>query len=881
MVMVVPLAQARAVERFGGKAAQLAALTDVQGVRVPSGFVISAEAFWQLLEQNLPAGQWPERLLAGPASERRGDRLEAIRQRVLDVSLDAGLWAEIVAAYEALGGGLVAVRSSALHEDTKGASAAGLQETILGVSGLEALARAVKTCFGSIYRERALEYLARRTSRTGPIGVAVVVQRLVRAERAGVLFTVDPVGRDPRVMMVEAARGLGCSVVDGSIAPDVYWIDRDTGAVRTCSVGDQHFAVRVHGDRLERRPLEAGEATRPVLGSEELATLARTGRAIERAAGEPRDIEWAFENGTLWVLQARPIVGVNHHRDDRETWVWSNVNVGEALPGVATPLTWSIAAAFSDTGFRRAFGALGCTVPPDVELVGQFHGRIYLNLSHFMRIASQVPLLDPRMLLEFGGGGGLELLENQVPRGSWGRFLSRAPWVAARFVFENAALSHRLEKFERYFEEQRRWFESTDWTSLSNCQLADVLSRLESLLDRTGALMLTCASGSLSSTIALRMLLRALVPEHASRLERELVTGNADLESAAPGIALIHIAELARREPAARQVILDTDPARLTVESLPEGGPTRRAFEAFLRAYGYRAVREAELSTPRWREDPQMPFATIRAQLERADTEALMRLEKQLETRAQAERELERILSPVAWSVARHLLARTRRFVRLRERMRARVTEVLGFFRSLALEVSARIARKHPAAGTDAAFFLRVEELRAYLRGELTDVVPLVLARRADMARDLARPDPPPVFVGSPPPVPPLEVPTGDCLHGVAASAGCVTGTVRVLRDPAEGARLRPGEILVAPVADVGWTPLFLMAAAVVTELGGALSHAAVVAREYGVPAVVNVRGATRALTTGDTVRVDGDRGTVEVLARAGRSAADSFEARQ
>jgi pyruvate,water dikinase len=867
MALVEPLARARAVARFGGKAAQLAALTGVPGVHVPPGFAIAAEVFWQLLEDSLPAGQWPERLLAGPEAERRGDRLAAIRERILAAPIPPRAWSEIVAAWRALGGSTVAVRSSALHEDSEEASAAGLQETILGVTGEEALARAVKTCFGSLYRERTLAYLARRGAK-GRIGLAVVVQRLVEADKAGVLFTIDPLGRDGSVMVVEAAHGLGCSVVDGSIAPDVYRLDRTTGMVRERHVGDKRFAMRAREGGLERISLTPEEATRPAVEPEELAQLAQTGRAIEHAVGSARDIEWAFERGTLWILQARPIVGAQGARDDRLTWVWSNVNVGEALPGVATPLTWTVAVAFSELGFRRAFGSLGLTVPADAELVGQFHGRIYLNLTQFMRIASQVPMLDPRLLLEFGGGGGLEMLERQVQRGSWGRFLLRAPVTGARFVAENAALTRRLERFEHDFAEYRRAFEARDLGALSLPALGDVLDELGELLDRTGGLMLTCASGSLSSIVALRGLLHLRAPRQAMRLERELLTGNADLESAAPGIALVYLGELARREPAAREVILRTEPAAMRLEMLPEGGPTRRAFEAFLRAYGYRAAREAELTTPRWREEPQVLFATIRAQLERGDTQALARVEKQFETRAWAERELEAMLPPPARAVARHLLARTRRFVRLRERMRARVTEVLGFYRTLALEISRRIEAREPGAGPDAAFFLRLDEVRAFLRGELTDVGPLVAARRADVARDRARPDPPPVFVGAPPPVAPPVVQSGDSLRGVAASPGSLEGTVRVLRDPAEGASLKPGEVLVVPVADVGWTPLFLMAAAVVTELGGALSHAALVAREYGVPAVVNVAGATRALATGDRVRVDGDRGVVQVLQR-------------
>jgi pyruvate,water dikinase len=169
-----------------------------------------------------------------------------------------------------------------------------------------------------------------------------------------------------------------------------------------------------------------------------------------------------------------------------------------------------------------------------------------------------------------------------------------------------------------------------------------------------------------------------------------------------------------------------------------------------------------------------------------------------------------------------------------------------------------------------------LDELRAFLKSETVDIASLVSVRRADFARDLARPDPPPTFVGFPPPVAAPSVPASARLTGIAASPGCVVATARVLRAPSEGGALRPGEVLVAPVADVGWTPLFLAAAAVVTELGGALSHAALVAREYGVPTVVNVSGATRAIQSGDRLRVDGDRGVVEIVERVAASDAQA-----
>ncbi len=216
--------------------------------------------------------------------------------------------------------------------------------------------------------------------------------------------------------------------------------------------------------------------------------------------------------------------------------------------------------------------------------------------------------------------------------------------------------------------------------------------------------------------------------------------------------------------------------------------------------------------------------------------------------------------------------------MRLRERLRGYVTEVLGMFRRVALDASARIARSEPDAGDDAAFFLTLDELHPVLRGEMPRTVALVRQRRRQYARDCAQPDPPDTFVGYPPPAPPPP-PTMDALAGLGASSGIVEGVARIVSAPADAAALSPGEVLVAPYADVGWSPLFLVASAVVTDLGGPLSHAAIVLREYGVPAVVNVKVGTRVLHDGDRIRVDGDAGIVYVLEPAPVASADVAEA--
>jgi pyruvate,water dikinase len=387
--------------------------------------------------------------------------------------------------------------------------------------------------------------------------------------------------------------------------------------------------------------------------------------------------------------------------------------------------------------------------------------------------------------------------------------------------------------------------------------------------------MLTCASSNLGAHLALRVMLERVAPVDADRLSQSLTRGIRDVDSARPGIAIMHVAALARREPAARAAIeLDSTTG---LDAIPEGA-TRRALQSFLELYGERAVREAELSTSRWKEDVRpvlkMLRAALRTEAERADA-AVER------AKAQADAEMARLVSTlgiVEQTFTRHLVVRAQRSARLRERMRGWVTRVLGMLREAALDADRRLLRRDPdleldwravlgagpsPASMPSAFLLTVDELVGALRSPSTSIAALVRARRAELARDQARPDPPATFVGAPPPV--LLPPSGGpVLRGLPASPGVVEGRARVLIRETEMDELQPGEILVVHTTDVGWTPLFLVAAGLVTELGGPLSHAAVVAREYGVPSVVNVVGATRIFRTGDTLRVDGDRGTVE-----------------
>jgi phosphohistidine swiveling domain-containing protein len=856
----------------GGKAARLAWLVR-QGFNVPRAVVLPVEAFAQTIRE-LPAGCEPRALLRVANGRAGVQRAAEARQSILNATLPRGLEDELAALWGEMGSSSpwgLAVRSSATCEDGEIVSMAGLAESLLGVRGAVDLAEAVRQVWASIASGRALAYLAARGVRD--VGMAIIVQRVVEARAAGVMFTRSPDARARGTdceRIVNAGLGLGAPVVNGATTPDVLRID-SRGRLVEAIVAHKPRATVIGDDGLTEKAVTSPDS--PALGRERIADLAEIAARLEKLESVAWDVEFACDADRTWVVQARPATGHGYPEGGDGVTVWSNVNVGEALPGVATPFTWSVAGAFSEAGFRRAFAALGCRVPKHARLVGNVHGRIYLNLSQFMRIAAQVPFLDPRTLVELGGGWGGDELAVQVEDVSRGGFYARLPLTASRLLREQLALDESVREFEAFAEKQWRAQSALDLAILPDDGVARRLRDIQGLLERTGTMMLTCASGTLGTHLALKTMLERVAPLDAERLTQSLTSGIHDLESARPGIGLMHVVGLARREPDARAALERESTTGL--DAIPDG-PTRRALLSFLELYGDRAIREAELSTPRWKEDPRPVLRLLRAAL-RTDEQ---RVERTLgRARAHADSDMARLVPKLNFlqqTAIRHLVARSQRAARLRERMRAWVTRVLGMLRAASLDADRRLLRRDPELQSDwrkfttaggqpvpSVFFLTIDETFDALRAARADVAALVRARRAELARDQARPDPPATFVGTPPPV--VLPPAGrDVMRGLPASAGVVEGRARVLFREEDMDSLQPGEVLVVHTTDVGWTPLFLVAAGVVTELGGPLSHAAVVAREFGVPTVVNVVGATRVLRTGDVLRVDGDRGTVE-----------------
>jgi pyruvate,water dikinase len=802
-------------------------------------------------------------------------RLQSIAERVREATLPQDVVRSVSDALLAMtdeGATGFAVRSSAMHEDQEGASAAGMHSTLLNLMREDEVFEAIKACWASLFRPRVLSYL-RALGEDVPVSIGVVIQAMVPSEVSGVLFTANPLTGDAGEVVINAAYGLGSSVVDGRVTPDTYRVDKATGQLRDQIIGDKaQQAVLEPSGGLREVAVSAAQRECPALSEQQLLHLTDLATRVETHFGDARDVEWGIAEQQVYVLQARPIVvpssrnrrGSRRDRPwDRRRIVWSNANVGEALPGVATPFTWSVLSQFSDLGFRRAFGAMGCTVPRDAELVGDFRGRIYINLTEFSSIMSQIPWIHPSTLVRLGGGQyASELDEIVAERSSTGFFL-RLPQTVSRYARENFRLQSRIDEFETYFSDERMRIHGIDPRLLEPSGLDRMLGDVEHLLDETGSILLTAYANLLTAVLALTGVLRTFAQAEGSGFYRELLSGLQDVASARPGFVLRQIARAAREEPEVAEQLRVAELSELTVAGLP-AGRTREALRRFLQDYGYRGIREAEIAAPRWSEDPTLMFAALRSHL--GSTTDIDDRDRDLQrARQEAEDKLRKSVPfPLRPSMTK-LLEVVQRYTRMREHLRGHVVEVLGMFRRIALEASRRIEAREPEAGPEAAFFLTLAEVRRVLYDDNERVAIRVQRRRLEYERNQALPEPPTTFVGFPPADAGVAS-TSKRLRGLSASRGVAEGRVRILRDASQAANFEPGEVLVVAAADTGWAPLFLAASGVVTELGGPLSHAAIILREYGVPAVVNVMNVTRSLRDGDLVRIDGDAGTVEIL---------------
>lgn len=731
--------------------------------------------------------------------------------------------------YQRIGGGKVAVRSSATGEDSGEASFAGQYQTVLNVEGTAALRAAIEDCLRSSSNARATAYREAKTRRSDT-EMNVVVQQMVDARVAGVLFTANPTNARRDEVVVDAVAGLGESLVSGHATPDHWLLARDGSVLHR----------EVHG----------GE---PVLSAAELRQLLAGALRAEERYGIPLDMEWAIErSGGLRWLQARPItrlpadpneLDTDPRPDDVYTWC----NIGEMMPGAVTPLTYSVTGRGIDIGMQRAYRRIGAKVPPgDVaRYVGMFYGHLFINLTTLAEIAADVAGSSKKQMCLAVCGRDVEEVANPAPASVIDRAINGARYFALLLAapVHRTALDRLLQSLELpKLGAARQLYPAID-ESLPQVWKAYELHLLSS-----------ASSGALSP-ILLGVLAKGEEPtqEHHAQIA-ELLAGAKNVESTdiAEGIERVidRLAKIPGAEEGFAHAERDVALAWLCSNDAGEAGDE---FGRYLDRHGHRAVRELELRQKEWAVDPTPLIESLQSGLR-----ARLRHEGIDRPKARRAGAVE------SHPFIRRLLPLAHAAIRSREHTKSALVAVTNRFKHAYRTLGLRMAEEGLLPDADAVFFLTHQELGDLLRGrrELAD---LAESRRRvlDYQMSLQFPQ---IFRGRPEPlrIEPVEGREG-VLVGKPVSRGVVTGRARVVKTLREAVALQAGEILIAPITDVGWTPYFSLIAGLATDVGSAVSHGAVVAREYGLPAVVNLRNATTRFRTGDLVTLDGDRGMLEL----------------
>lgn len=845
----------------GGKAAGLGELTQVDGAAVPGGFCVTTAVFQQATEGVGWFAELSEQLAGLAADDVEGIYAVAgrLRSRIEQVEVPAGAVAAIVARlHNCPEGTAFAVRSSATAEDLPSASFAGQQDTFLNVIGTAAVLHRIRCCWASLYTDRAVAYRLRHGIDHRAVQMAVVVQQMLRPRASGVLFTADPVTGNRTVARVEATLGLGEALVSGQVDPDAYAvsgaqvIDRRVNRKSTA-----RYAVDSGGTQPQTVPVSRQDV--PVLTEAQVLALVDLGRRVQVHFGRPQDIEWCLVGEAFHLVQSRPITTLFPvpPADQPGNRVYLSVGHQQMMTEAIRPLGIS-------------FWQL--TTPRPMAVAG---GRLFVDVTD--RLAA--PQVRGALLETMGRSDPLmrDALETILAREDFLPAAQAAPQLpdlaasspATPPEADPALVDALVERSRASLADLEQKIAGVRGTALFDLIRADLPELRRLLLDPES---LQVIMAGMDAARWLNEHLRDWLGEEnpADTLTRSVP----DNITSQMGLALLDVADVVREHPQVVAFLRETeDPDFLDrLDRLAGGDQARAAIEDYLDRYGMRCVGEIDITRPRWCEEPTALLPAILGNVDAfAPGEARRRFAEGLHAAGAKEQELLAAVRALPGGAAKaaetkQMIDRLRTFTGYREYPKyAMVSRYLVYKRALLVEAEELAAEGVLAAAED-VYFLTFEELAEAVRTRQVDRE--AIGRRAREHEEHRALTPPRVLTSDGEAVlgsyRRASVPEG-ALVGLPVSAGVVQGRARVVHDVAD-AELAPGDILVTGYTDPSWSPLFLTIAGLVTEVGGMMTHGAVVAREYGLVAVVGVPGATEQIRDGDRIRLDGTRGFVQVL---------------
>ncbi|HET7234857.1 MAG TPA: rifamycin-inactivating phosphotransferase [Actinomycetota bacterium] len=844
----------------GGKGARLGELSRIDGIRVPAGFCVTTNAFRRIMEDAPSIEDRLDRLSRVDPGNRAAIRTRSaeIRRTLEGIVIPDDLATAITRALARLGEpAAYAVRSSATAEDVPTASFAGQHDTYLNVIGSAAVLQHVSRCWASLFTERAVTYRLRNGLDHRRVRMAVVVQQMVLPQAAGVLFTADPVTSNRKIVSVEASFGLGEALVSGRVNADVYQV-RDGDIVAKAVATKQRAIHASPAGGTQEQPIEPAQQEQPALTDAQVVQLARLGRRIEAHFGCPQDIEWCLVDDGFVIVQSRPITTLFPvpKRGDGANHVYVSVGHQQMMTDPMKPLglsVWQLTAArpMYEAGGRLFVDVTqGLASPASraglLEVVGRGDPLIRDALQAILERSDFIPSLPDE--------------------GPGEPALSGAP---ARIEIDPAIVTELIGRNQASVAALKRDIRMKSGSALLDFILEDIQELRRLLFDPQSHQVFMSAMEA--AWWLNEQLQQWLGEENAADTLTRSVPHNVTSEM---GLALLDVADAIRQHPEVVAFLHEVEGEGFLdgLAKLEGGREAADAIRAYLDKYGMRCVGEIDITRPRWSERPTSLLPLILANVKNFEPgEGERRLEQGRQEAWEKERELLARLRALPDGErkadgTKAMIDRVRTYIGYREYPKYGMVSRYFVYKQALLEEAERLVHAGVLREKDDIFFLTFQELHDVVRTKGVDDE--LIRRRRKAFRSYQALTPPRVLTSDGEAVAGSyrrdDLPAG-ALVGLPVSAGTIEGRARVILDMSE-ADLEPGDILVTAHTDPSWSPLFVAIAGLVTEVGGLMTHGAVIAREYGLPAVVGVEHATHVIQDGQRIRVNGTDGYIEIL---------------
>lgn len=864
------------IGQVGGKGANLGVLYEA-GFPVPDGFCVTTSAYRSIIATSTVM----EALLkeCNEINVSNLDELRMISKRIRDhiesIEIPSKLQQEIRDAWKSIEENYTyAVRSSATAEDLPTASFAGQQDTYLNIHGEQSLLDAIRKCWASLFTDRAIAYRAKNGFDHQHVYLSVVVQRMVQSDISGILFTADPVNGNRLVTSIDASYGLGEALVSGLVTADLYKVKH--GEIISKKVSTKKIMMKSREDGgIQKIEIPEDQQNQQVLSDEQIISLAKLGKRIEQHFGFPQDVEFCVESDKFFVVQSRPITSLYPMPEIKadELRVFLSFGHIQMMTEAMKPLGISIIQTLFP--FGKETGSLTS------KYILTAGGRLFVDPTDLLRYRPVRKIL-PKVLSNMDNGMSLALQEvikrpaitDVPPEKGIAKAVRKNITPVVKEVWQNVFFrdpSLAKNRVETYMQQQHlRWKEiltkqdgQEQLVKMQELLSTSLLSVFQNLFPFIVPFLLT--SGLLK-----KYLHRWVHDEQALQKLSQSFDGNITSEM---GLRIGDLADELRTLPEVVKYLQTAEDATFfeKLDKVNGGKQFHRVFQLFLEKFGQRCPGEIDITMPRWSEKPTLLIPAILGHMR--SVKAGEHRKKFQTGRQEAKETEEKVLQqlkghPIRYLVMKRLIKLYRNLGALREHHKFFLVTILYECKKVILKQADYLVTKKIIADREDVYYLSLEEIILLIKGEPINNLHQILLDRKEAYVSQQKWTPPRVMTSEGEIITPTAI-LGDfpenALIGTPVSAGIAQGKARIVRKPEE-AQLHEGEILVAPFTDPGWTPLFQSAVALVTEVGGLMTHGSVVAREYGIPAVVGVEDALKKIKDGQIIRVDGTRGYVELI---------------